>query len=189
MFRETRHLTDTSVGRLPVPVLSEGVERKAMGSAVRDYFDDKVTGFHVRVSPSGRKTFALVYAMRDTGVRRRFTIGHFPNICSDDARALATLRLAEATAGSDPQVERARKRVNAGYTVHALSEAFLAVRSLKPSTRALYQQLLKKHILPRFQSLAVTDVMPGDVSRMHAAMSSHRAIANQCVRLLHTMFQ
>ena len=66
---------------------------------------------------------------------------------------------------------------------------YIAVRAVKPSTVALYQQLLKNHILPRFETVPVADVQAVDVARMHAAMGKHPAVANQCVRLMHTLFR
>ena len=189
MPRPRLHLTDASVKRLPIPTLPEGVAKKAMGSAVRDYFDRDVTGFHVRCSPSGRKTFALAYSMRDTGTRRRFIIGDYPALTADDARMLARQRLNEVASGIDPQAVRDQKRANAAHTVTQLSTAFLAVRALKDSTRTLYDQLFRLHILPKLGEMAVVDVTTDDIARMHATLHTHKATADQCVRLLATLFR
>ena len=189
MPRPRMHLTDAAVKRLPIPTLPANVPKKAMGSAMRDYFDRDVTGFHVRCSPSGRKTFALAYAMRDTGTRRRFIIGDYPALTADDARTLARQRLNEVASGIDPQAVRDQKRVTAAHTVTQLADAFLAVRQIKDSTRALYGSLFRLHILPKLGACAVADVTTDDIARMHAKLHAHKTTADQCVRLLATLFR
>lgn len=185
------HLTNAAVTRLPVPTLPVGVERRNLGAAVRDYFDRDVTGFHVRVSPTGRKTFAVLLTMRDTGKRRRFTLGEYPTLNADTARALARARLAEVAAGVDPQAVRESKRLAATRTVDDLAKSFLAdgKARLQASTLYLYTGLLDRHILPALGPLPTVDVDTAAVSRLHVGLSSHPTTANQCVRLLSTLFR
>ena len=189
MPRPRIHLTDAAVKRLPIPTLPANVPKKAMGSAMRDYFDRDVTGFHVRCSPSGRKTFALAYSMRDTGTRRRFIIGDYPALTAEDARTLARQRLNEVASGIDPQAVRDQKRVTAAHTVTQMADTFLAVRQIKDSTRGLYGSLFRLHILPKLGACAVADVTTDDIARMHAKLHTHKTTADQCVRLLATLFR
>ena len=191
MPRTRTNLTNATVTRLPVPELAEGVSRKHIGAAVRDYFDRDVTGFHVRVSPTGRKTFAVMLTVRDTGKRRRFTIGDFPTLSADAARALARTRLAEVAAGVDPQAVREAKRLAAARTVDELAKSFLAdgkVR-LQASTIYLYRGLLTRHVLPALGSMPTVDLTTSDVARLHVSLSATPTTANQCVRLCSTLFR
>jgi integrase len=66
----------------------------------KTYTDDNLTGFGVRVSQGGTKTFTLVYGVN----RQRVTIGRYPIISLSDARIEAKRILAEHTLGrSRPQ--------------------------------------------------------------------------------------
>ncbi len=191
MPRTRFNLTNAAVTRLPVPAVPDGMARKHIGAAVRDYFDRDVTGFHVRVSPTGRKTFAVMLTVRDTGKRRRFTIGDFPTLSADAARALARTRLAEVASGVDPQAVREAKRLAATRTVSDLATSFLAdgkVR-LQASTLYLYRGLLERHILPVIGAMPTVDVATPDVARLHVGLSEHPTTANQCVRLCSTLFR
>ena len=59
------------------------------------YTDDVLPGFGVRVSQGGVKSFVLVYGRS----RRRVTLGRFPVIGLQQARARAKELLAERTLG------------------------------------------------------------------------------------------
>jgi integrase len=191
MPRARVHLTNAAISRLPVPTLPDGMDRKHLGAAVRDYFDRDVTGFHVRVSPTGRKTFAVLLTVPDTGKRRRFTLGDFPTLNADSARALARARLAEVASGVDPQAVRESKRLAATRTVGDLAKSFLkdGKARLQPSTLYLYTGLLERHILPALRTVPTVDVDTATVSRLHVGLSDFPTTANQCVRLLSTLFR
>lgn len=191
MARTRTNLTNAAVARLPVPVLPKGIDRKRIGAAVRDYFDRDVTGFHVRVSPTGRKTFGVVLTLRDTGKRRRFTLGDFPTLSADAARALARARLAEVATGVDPQAVREAKRIAATRTVRDLAKSFLAdgKARLSAGTVTLYDGLLDRHILPALGDLPTVDVTTPDVARLHVGLAAKPTTANQCVRLCSTLFR
>lgn len=48
--------------------------------------DDEVTGFGLRIYPSGKKAFVVMYRFR--GRLRRITLGDYPVFTVDQARAL-----------------------------------------------------------------------------------------------------
>ena len=50
-------------------------------------WDSEIQGFHVRISPKGRKTFVLTY--RYEGFVKEFTIGTYGNLTIEEARRLA----------------------------------------------------------------------------------------------------
>lgn len=191
MPRARLPLTNAAVRALPVPTLPEGTPRHALGAAVRDYFDRDVTGFHVRVSPTGRKTFAVILTVRETGKRRRFTIGEFPTLNADAARAIARARLADIASGVDPQAQRAAKREAAARTVKDLADAYMksGKARLQDSTAVLYKGLLDRHVIPLLGTMATVDVTTQDISRLHVKLSERPTTANQCVRLCSTLFR
>lgn len=54
-----------------------------------DYWDDKVTGFGIRVSQSGRKTWFVYYRIK--GTKRRYTFGTYPTLSLSEARDMAKI--------------------------------------------------------------------------------------------------
>ena len=64
-------------------------------------WDDKVTGFGVRVKPSGARSYFISYRIRANKVRR-FTIGQHEEIKPSDERRKAIQILAQVSLGQDP---------------------------------------------------------------------------------------
>jgi hypothetical protein len=83
-------LTDQIIRELPVP------ERHA-----RIVFDDKVTGFGVRITAKGHRSFLIAYRRKSDGRQRRYTFGSFGAWNTVQARELA--RRLKRDGGSDPQ--------------------------------------------------------------------------------------
>ena len=79
-------LTDLAIWSLPLPE-----------KGVKLYADDGLSGFGVRVSQGGSKSFTLTYG----SARERITIGRHPIISLADARAEAKRVLAERTLGKN----------------------------------------------------------------------------------------
>ena len=77
-------LTDISIRALKAPEIGYQI-----------YNDDTVTGFGVRITASGVKSYVLTHGVR----RQRDTIGRVGIITLQDARAEAKRRLAEYTLG------------------------------------------------------------------------------------------
>ena len=76
-------------------------------------WDDKLTGFGVRVQPSGLRSYLVNYRTGDRGRRaanRRIVIGRHGPITPDQARRRAREILGRVALGEDPLAERARSR-------------------------------------------------------------------------------
>ncbi|MEK7266210.1 MAG: Arm DNA-binding domain-containing protein, partial [Pseudomonadota bacterium] len=63
-------------------------------------FDEMVSGFGLRISPAGRKTFLVQY--RRGGRTRRVKIGGAGQIAPDEARKIAKRLLGEIASGQNP---------------------------------------------------------------------------------------
>ena len=110
-------------------------------------FDADVTGYGVRVMPSGLKSFVLEYRPGAGGrgvIKRRVTLGRYGSMTPDQARKAALNALAQIRLGADPQAEKSRQR--AALTVADLIDAFLdgRVAKLKPNSRGAYAVSLVK---------------------------------------------
>ena len=74
-------------------------------------WDDRLTGFGVRVLPSATKSFILNYRPGPGGRKapnRRIVLGRCGIITPDQARRMAHEMLGRIAAGQDPAAERAR---------------------------------------------------------------------------------
>lgn len=85
MVRQMR-LTDISIRALEAPV---------KGAVI--FYDDTLSGFGVRVSEGGTKSFILTHGPR----RERETLGRFGVVTLHEARGEAKRRLAEYTLGKE----------------------------------------------------------------------------------------
>ena len=104
-------------------------------------WDDKLTGFGLRVQPSGVRAYIVNYRVGTGGrkaANRRLVIGRHGRVTADQARRLAQETLGRVAGGDDPATERAL-----GRTVPTLREAFedflAAGPKRKESTVAVYR--------------------------------------------------
>ena len=70
-----------------------------------EIWDGRVPAFGLRVSPTGNKSFVLLY--RHKGRSRRLTLGKYPIVSLAEARNRAVAALGEVARGVDPQVNKA----------------------------------------------------------------------------------
>ena len=76
-------------------------------------WDDKLTGFGLRIHPAGTKSFIVNYRAGDGGRKapnKRVTIGRYGRVTVDQARKLAQNLLGQVAGGADPAYERAMAR-------------------------------------------------------------------------------
>lgn len=122
-----------------------------------DFQDELVRGLWLRVSPTGAKTWQVVYTRESDGRRQRLKLGRFPAVTLEKARATALKLVSAVAEGEDPSDEkRARK---AALTVEQLAGLYVekyAKRNKK--TWAEDERLLRVEVLPaigRFKADAV----------------------------------
>ena len=96
-------------------------------------WDDRLTGFGVRVQPSGVKSFIVNYRAGGGGRRapnKRVVVGRYGRVTPERARRLAQELLGRVAAGEDPAGERARARV-----MPTLGEAFEDYMAADPNRK------------------------------------------------------
>jgi integrase len=151
-------------------------------------FDSIVPGFGLRIYPSGKKSWVFEYRPGEGGrgvAKKRVTIGGAADFTPEKARKLADGLRAKVRTGLDPQGEKAEGRE--ALTVEALAELFLSSHveaKRKAGTKANYEDLLKRLVLPKLGKLKAKDVTRGDLTRLHLA---HKATPFQANRLLAVM--
>src|SRR5205809_1144280 len=98
------NITKTFVDKVPIPAkLKEGrTEQKR-------YYDDKLKGFGLRVTSGGTRAFFVEKLVN--GALKRITIGHYPEITTEQARKEAQVLLGKMVVGIDPVAEKKAQRV------------------------------------------------------------------------------
>jgi integrase len=146
----------------------------ALSPGARPYivFDKDLTGFGLRVMPSGTKTWIVEYRPGAGGrkvFKRRMKIDLASRMTPDEARARAKDILARVRLGEDPAGARAASRETptiAGFAERFIEE-YAVPPNIKPNTTRLYVGNLRKLVLPAIGSFKLDGVTGPDVARLH----------------------
>lgn len=171
--------------------MSKLTKRKieALKAGGKDYFvwDSELSGFGIRVFPSGRKQFVLQYRFGRTS--RRMALGRFGAITPDKARGLALEALVKIRQDIDPVIEKRERRT--ALTVRELARRFdeehIQVH-LKASTAKEYRRNLELFILPAIGHLRIIDVTRADISKYHHDWRHRPYQANRNLEIISKMF-
>ena len=151
------------------------------------YWDRELTGFGVRVYPSG----ARVYLVQNRGPRgsKRVTVGRHGIISADQARRRAASIIARIKAGEDPKPPL-KTGADSGLTVAELAERYLrehvAVRC-KPVTANGYRQVIDNHILPVLGKMPISALGREHVADLQYRLRKTPTAANRAVADLSRM--
>lgn len=127
-----------------------------------EVFDSKIPGFAVRVSPSGIKSFVLLY--RHHGRPRRLTIGRYPVLSLAEARKLANDALNRVAHGTDPQKEKDESRK--GYRFEDAVESFVTThcaRQNRESTATQAAATLRNHFSSKWANRDIREIKRADI--------------------------
>lgn len=168
-------LTDNAVRSLPAPDKGNRVT-----------YDDAVSGFGIRVTAAGSRSFVLNY--RVEGRERRITIGPFPAWSVAAAREQAQKLRRQADTGSDPLAERQRRRD--ADTFAELAERYVDEWA-KPRKRSWQEdrRRLDKHVLPAWKHRRVEDIHRRDVAALVSGIAKDAPVeANRVLALVRKVF-
>ena len=155
-------------------------------------WDDKLTGFGVRVQPSGTKSFLINYRANGGGrysPNRRLVIGRFGRMTAAEARRGAQSLLGRVAAGEDPAAQRAEAR-----GLPTLGEAFEDYMKVNPNrsanTNKVYRQNLRVN-LSDWVNRPLNAITRRDVeTRFHRITEQHGwAGANQTMKMLRSLYR
>ena len=154
------------------------------------FWDRIVTGFGVRVYPTGGKVY--IAQARGPDGPKRVTVGRHGVLNADEARRRAALIVTRIKAGEDPVALPLAARARGGPTVAELAARYLEdhveVR-LKPRTQAKLRGVLRRHILPALGRLPVEAVERRQVVELHRGLSGRPVAANRAVKTLAHMYR
>jgi integrase len=154
-----------------------------------DYPDEKTSGFGLRVSMGGTKTWIVRY--RKNGYRHRYVIGRFPQVSVADARQTARRYLGEVAAGNDPAQERADAKAEPKFA--GLAQLYLERHAMvhkAPKSVVEDRKMLNSDILPLWKNLKLSAISRRDViALLDTAVARNAPIkANRLKALLSKVF-
>lgn len=165
----------------------------AAGPGNRDRFiwDSELSGFGLKVTPRGRKTYIVQFRVGGRqGTTRRVSLGPHGRLTPEKARTEAKLLLGEAAAGRDP-VELRKSAVASRLSLADAMERFFEEHvepKRKVRTAAEYRRAANLHIYPVLGNKRLSEISRTDVSRLHYAMRDKPYQANRTLALLSSFF-
>jgi integrase/DNA-binding XRE family transcriptional regulator len=150
------------------------------------FFDEEFTGFALRVSEAGRKSFYYTYrAGKGRGQEKKWVmLGAFPSMTVEQAREKCKALAANVQNGIDPSLE-IRETKNAIIISDALDQFDNEyVAKLKPRSIEFYQMTIRKHLKPHFGKIKAKDLGYSEIARFHTSMKDTPYAANRSVNIL-----
>ena len=153
-------------------------------------WDDELSGFGLKVTPAGAKTYLIQYRFGGRkGRTRRVTVGRHGVLTPDQARARAKTLLGEVAAGRDPADLRAKAK--GSLTFAAAVKEFLgqhADAKLKASTAGEYRRLIRLYLPKHLKSRPLAEIKHADIARLHLSLRDKLYQGNRLVAVLSKFF-
>ena len=181
-----------NTARVKLTLTKRSVDALSPGAGPWIAWDDKLSGFGVKVLPSGTKSFLINYRANGGGryaPNRRLVVGRFGRMTVDQARRQAQALLGRVAAGEDPSRER-----KAARGLPTLREAFEEYLESNPNraerTVNLYRQNLRVN-LSDWINRPLSAISRRDVERrFHRITEKHGwAGANQTLSMLRSIYR
>lgn len=150
-------------------------------------WDAEISGFGLRVYPSGKKSFVLSYWMK--GRKHLFTIGSYGVLTVDQARREARRLYVDILDGIDPLENK--KRNKADKSVRQLGIEFVDKHSkIHKKTWKTDKRRIEEYINPAIGNYAADSITKSDIISLHQKIGQHAIYeANRTISLLGTMFR
>jgi len=154
-----------------------------------DFWDDLVRGLVFRVSPTGAKSWSVVYTREIDSAKQRVTIGPFPAIGLEAARSKGLKLMSHVAEGGDPAGNKRARRE--AMTVDELADLYIekyAKRQKK--TWAEDERLLRVEVRPAIGRMKAMSVKRRDCLDIVDAKAEqgYEAQSRQIFAVLRRMF-
>ena len=149
-------------------------------------WDNAVTGFGVRIRPTGAKSYVVVYragAGRGAPVRR-YTIAAISKITPERARTRAKIILGAVAHGHDPANQKMP-------TVAELADSFMSdhvTAKRKGRTVEFYRDILDRIVKPAVGTSKADKLTRAQVGRLHSSLADTPFQANRVLAVIGSMY-
>ena len=190
-FPETAIGDEKQRGPDPMPRRAELTlsKRTVDGLAVEGkdavFWDRELTGFGVRVYPSGRKIF--VVQSRGPGGSKRIALGRHGELTVEQARKQAVVVIDRIKRGENPVAGPPEP----AFTVDDLAQRYLETHvavNCNAHTAGIYRGSLDNHILPALGTMPIGSVGRPEASALHYGLRDTPRAANRALMVLSKMF-
>ena len=157
-----------------------------------EYRDGHTRGLVLRITPNGKKTWAVIYRRKSDARKRRYTIGAYPAFSLEEARNQAQEVLAAVARREDPAGQLQTR--NASLTFAQLAAAWVN-RHGRPNKvpRALYddQLMLSREIYPAIGAMKADEVSKRDIIQILDGVADRgaRVRSNRVFTLLRSIYR
>lgn len=162
---------------------------KARKGVRAEYWDRKVRRLGLRVSPTGHKSWVLMYRRQADGAKRRMLLGSYPVVSLVDARTKALEALTAVERGGDPAGDRQDAKHD--VTFRDLANAYLA-RYAKAHRKSWSEddRRLRLNILPAIGNHTAALVTASDLINLHDSLTERGAPieANRNIQLVRRVY-
>lgn len=154
-------------------------------------WDDALTGFGLRVRPSGAMSYVVVYRAgpgRGAPVRR-YTIATVGKITPEDARVRAKVILGSVAHGYDPAGQKTTER--AAPTVTELADRFMSEHvepKRKHGTAQFYHDIIDRIVKPSLGTTKSDKLSRQQVSKLHSSLADTPFQANRMLAVVGSMY-
>lgn len=163
------------------------------GAKAITYYDETLTGFGLRVQPTGAASWFVEYRPGAGGrgvQKRRMVIGTPATLTPEKAREAAEKLLAQVKLGADPAADRTAAR--RAETVGDILDTYISNHA-KPHLKKISADLLgiyfDKHIRPVLGRKKTTIVTKNDVARLHRTIGVKQPVtANRVIVALRAAY-
>ncbi len=167
--------------------LNGNIARRKPGKRVIEYWDSELPGFGLRVHPSGRRTWFVMFRQR--GKQRRASLGTSRQVTAIEARRMARDKLAEVALDGLPTRKTSKVSAKRSPLVRDYAERFWTdyARHWKPSTRHRNRTGLDREILPAFGDCRVDELVKSDVLFWRDGFAERTGAFNRTLPILSVM--
>jgi len=127
-----------------------------------DVWDEKLTGFYIRVSPGGKKTYRCFY--RHEGVKKNITIGSADVLNVSEAREKARAILGKVADGIDPNFSKTSRKKE--ITLKQFIDAeYASWREISKKAGKEEIARIRANFLDEFGDYRLIDIIPLNIER------------------------
>lgn len=143
---------------------------KTAGDKPLIIYDEVLTGFGLRVTPAGSKSYFAEYRLRGTGRtgnKKRVNVASHPKTSAEDARTKAKEVLIAADGGNDPIAEREKRKAVPTFADYVDTFMQDEVRPNRSANTATTYDFLLRHAVAELGPLKLDQIDKTKIKALH----------------------